>query len=470
MNALRIFILLFVAVLAGCASQNHPTAQKGSLPYVAADTSRTIDLTNPPRDLWDRIRRGFAIPNFHGELTDHWTNYYASNPESVFVMSQRASKYLYHIVDELERRGMPTELALIPFVESAYNPTALSRSQASGLWQFVPKTGEHFKLAQNWWLDQRRDPIASTNAALDYFTYLYDFQGDWYLAMASYNWGEGAVRRAMEKNEAMGLPTDYASLKMPDETRNYVPKLQAIKNIIANPRKFGMSLPGISNEPYFTTVKKTQDIDIEVAAQLAEMSVDEFKSLNASFNRPVILAEHEPTLLIPTAKIEAFKANLNNYSGKLASWNTYKAKRGESLAAIAKRHGISLNELRSVNGISARQSTALAQTLLIPSRMGDSPPVQLASLSSNDETATRMTVSNKLPTAAPRAPVRVVTPAPLKVPNVRTHTVRGGETLFSLAKRYNTSVNELKRLNNLNSGSKLATGTKLRVPGSGARG
>lgn len=477
MNALRIFILLLVAVLAGCASQTHQTAKQGSSPYVAADTSRTIDLTSPPRDMWDRIRRGFAIPNFNSELTDYWTNYYASHPESVLVMSQRASKYLYHIVEELDRRGMPTELALLPFVESAYNPTALSRSQASGLWQFVPKTGQHFKLEQNWWLDERRDPIASTNAALDYFTYLYDFQGDWYLALASYNWGEGAVRRAMDKNEAAGLPTDYASLKMPDETRNYVPKLQAIKNIIANPRKFGMTLPTLRNEPYFTTIKKTQDIDIEVAAQLAEMSVEEFKSLNASFNRPVILAEHEPTLLIPTDKIETFKANLNNYRGQLASWDTYKAKRGESLAAIAKRHGISVSELRSVNGISSRQTTAVAQTLLIPSRLGPSArnPIQLASLDDTADTPPRRvsavvdTTRLKVVTP-PRAGNRTTNVTSVqRPPTARTHTVRGGETLYSLAKRYNTSINELRRLNNLNS-SKLSTGTKLRVPGAGVRG
>lgn len=250
MNCLRLFLLSILVVLTGCATQSDRHAQNSRHTYSAAETSRTIDLTHPPRDMWDRIRRGFGVPNLDTELVEHWTQYYAARPESIHIMSQRASKYLYHIVDELDRRNLPTELALLPFVESAYNPTALSRSQASGLWQFIPSTGRHYKLEQDWWRDMRRDPIASTSAALQYLSYLYEFQGDWYLALASYNWGEGAVRRALERNEKKGLPLDYRALTMPEETRNYVPKLQAIKNIVANPEKYGVTLPTISNTPY----------------------------------------------------------------------------------------------------------------------------------------------------------------------------------------------------------------------------
>jgi membrane-bound lytic murein transglycosylase D len=458
MIGLRLFILLIVAMLAGCATQSNNTAGSGTGMY-AADTSRTIDLTNPPNDMWDRIRRGFTIPNYNSELTDYWTQYYASHPESVLLMSQRAGKYLYHIVDELNRRGMPTELALLPFVESAYNPTALSRSQASGLWQFIPSTGRHFNLRQDWWRDDRRDPIASTNAALDYFTYLYDFQGDWYLALASYNWGEGAVRRAMDRNADAGQATDYASLKLPEETRNYVPKLQAIKNIISNPRKYGITLPAVRNTPYFTTVKKTQNIDIEVAAQLAEMSVDEFRSLNAAFNRPVIVADHNPVLLIPTDKLARFQANLANYDGPLTSWETYRPRKGESLSAIAKKHGITVAELKSANGIGSRQSRATSPSLLVPARNRPGAPqggIQLVSL--NTSAATNASSS-------PSTDIRIVR----RSPNVRVHTVRSGDTLYGLAKRYNTSVTELRRLNNLK-GSKLSLGTKLRVPGTDVRG
>ncbi|MCC2597004.1 transglycosylase SLT domain-containing protein [Pusillimonas sp. MFBS29] len=460
MNCLRLFILLIVAVLAGCATQNSQDPYgHAKKQYTAAETSRTIDLTHPPRDMWDRIRRGFAIPNLDSDLTEQWTLYYASHPQSVLTMSERASKYLYYIVDELERRGLPTELALLPFVESAYNPTAYSRAKASGLWQFIPSTGRQYNLQQDSWRDQRRDPVASTNAALDYLTYLYDFQGDWYLALASYNWGEGSVKRAMEKNASTGMLTDYASINMPAETRNYVPKLQAIKNIIAAPDKFGITLPPVSNTPYFTAVKKKKDIDIEVAAQLAEMPLEEFKALNASFNRPVILAEHNPTLLLPTDRVDIFNTNLQAYKGELSSWDTYKSKKGESYAAIAKRHGISLGTLRAANGLSKKQSRALAQTLLVPARHSRGS-IQLASLEApaSPNTASGTKVTRK-------QDVRVLR----RGANVRTHTVKGGDTLFALAKRYNTSVNELRKLNNLK-GDKLSKGKRLRVPGTGIRG
>ncbi|HWK61945.1 MAG TPA: transglycosylase SLT domain-containing protein [Eoetvoesiella sp.] len=466
MNCLRLFILLIVAVLAGCAS-NQTSQYANKKVYTAEETSRTIDLTHPPRDMWDRIRRGFAIPNLHSDLADQWTEYYASHPEAVYRMSQRASKYLYFIVDELERRGMPTELALLPFVESAYNPTAYSKSNASGLWQFIPSTGLHYNLQQDSWRDQRRDPIASTHAALDYLSYLYDFQGDWYLALASYNWGEGAVKRSLDKNADAGLPTDYASISMPDETRNYVPKLQAIKNIVANPKKYGITLPSVSNTPYFTTIKRTQSIDVAVAAQLAEMSVEDFKALNASFNRPVILGEHEPTLLLPTDRADIFKANLEAYQGKLSSWQAYHARQGESYAAIAKKYGISLASLRKINGLSSKKTRAIAQTLLVP-KLESGGGIQLASLEypSNDSGSETRKPSIKKVSVQRRGKDVVVVK---RKANVRTHTVQSGDTLYSLAKRYHTSIDELRKLNNLKSNS-LARGKQLRVPGTNIRG
>ena len=454
MNCLRLLVLLLVAVLAGCASQNPNLSG-----YSANGAPRTAALAQPPHDMWDRIRRGFAIPDLDDDLTEQWTEFYASRPQSVQTMSQRASKYLYYIVDELERRGLPTELALLPFVESAYNPAALSRSQASGLWQFIPSTGKHYNLQQDWWKDQRRDPVASTNAALEYLSYLYDFQGDWYLALASYNWGEGSVKRAIEKNEKASLPTDYISLKMPDETRNYVPKLQAIKNIIANPEKYGITLPQVSNEPYFATVEKNEDMDLAVAAKLAEMPLDEFKELNPSFNRPVVLAAHNPVLLLPTDRVDIFNANLEAYQGKLSSWDIYKSKKGESYAAIAKRHGISLGKLRAVNGLSSRQSRAVAQTLLVPANASSTGGIQLASLEVPEAPSSQSSSPGK------RSDIRVLR----RGSNVRTHTVKNGDTLFALAKRYNTSVNELRKLNNLK-GNLLPKGKRLRVPGTGIRG
>jgi membrane-bound lytic murein transglycosylase D len=456
---LRLFILLITAVLAGCATNttNQPYAS-AKRTYTAAETSRTIDLTHPPRDMWDRIRRGFAIPDLHNDLAQQWTDYYASHPASIVLMSQRASKYLYYIVNELDRRGLPTELALLPFVESAYDPTAYSRSNASGLWQFIPSTGQQYNLQQDRWRDQRRDPIASTNAALDYLKYLYDFQGDWYLALASYNWGEGAVRRAMDRNTSNATLPDYSSINMPAETRNYVPKLQAIKNIIANPRKYGITLPEISNQPYFATVRKSRDMDIAVAARLAEMSVEDFKSLNASFNRPIMLGENNPTLLLPTNRVDIFNANLEAYKGRLSSWDTYKAKIGESYASIAKQHGISLKKLRQVNGLSGKTNRAVAQTLLVPAP-DTQGGIQLASLKDSDRDD-----SPVIPDRRQRDIVVIRRKA-----NVRTHTVKPGDTLYSLATRYHTSVDALRKLNNLKN-TNLAKGERLRVPGTDIRG
>ena len=459
MKFLRFFLFGLVITLAGCAVQQQQVSHTG--PQIAADTSRTIDLTHPPKDMWDRIRRGYAIPNLNTDLVNHWTDYYARNARSISVMSERASKYLYHIVGELEQRGMPTELALLPFVESAYNPVAYSKAHASGLWQFVPSTGKDFNLQQNWWLDQRRDPIASTQAALDYLEYLYDFQGDWYLALASYNWGQGSVRRAIERNEKDGLGIDYLSLRMPEETQNYVPKLQAIKNIITNPQKYGIELPRVHNVPYFTTIKRNDHIDIEVAAELAEMSLDDFKFLNPSYNRATIPA-HSATLLLPTDKADIFETNIKSYKGRLSHWDIYTPRSGESYADIAKRHGIALSQLRAVNGLGSKQHKAVAaQTLLVPASMtephitADPLGVQLASLSDTPA----LTVQ---PTTPPAVQARVRTQANTEA--TRTHIVRKGDTLYSIARRYNTTVSTLQQLNKLKS-TNLAPGLRLHIPG-----
>lgn len=461
MKILRLILPLILVLLAGCATHRTPTDQRQA--YVAEDTSRTVDLTHPPRDMWDRVRRGFSIPNLHSERVDYWTDYYAAHPQSVLLMSQRAGKYLYYIVDELNRRGLPTELALLPFVESAYDPTALSRSQASGLWQFIPSTGLHYKLQQDWWRDQRRDPVASTQAALDYLSYLYDFQGDWYLALASYNWGEGAVKRAMDKAVSNDKLPIYTQLDMPDETRNYVPKLQAIKNIIARPEKYGITLPKVSNSPYFTTVHKSRDMDIAVAAALAEMPIEDFRALNPAYNRPVMLAEHNPALHLPLDKVAVFNSNLETYTGRLSSWQVMHPRRGQSLAAIAKSYGITLDQLRQANNLGSRQTQAKVATLLIPAApAAEDSGIRLASYDPETDKPTLRQVRTAPPAAHATARLR-------STPSVRTHTIRKGDTLYSLARRYNTSVDALRKLNNLKSSS-LSTGQRLRVPGTDMQG
>src|SRR4030095_3481079 len=211
-----------------------------------ADPQR-IDRTAPVDDVWQRIRDGFAVPDLDNALVREKTRYYAARPEYMQRIVDRSRLYLYHIVEEIEKRGLPTELALLPMVESAFNPMAYSHKHASGIWQFVPGTGKRFELKQNSYYDGRRDIVDSTGAALDYLTSLHKRYGDWHLVLASYNWGENAVARAVARNRKAGKPTDYASLRMPKETRNYVPKLQALKNIISAPSKYGIELAPIPN-------------------------------------------------------------------------------------------------------------------------------------------------------------------------------------------------------------------------------
>ncbi|MEF8731350.1 MAG: transglycosylase SLT domain-containing protein [Candidatus Accumulibacter meliphilus] len=271
-----------------------PAGSDGPLPVVEvaapARLPETIDLTYESAEIFQHLRRGFSMPNINSELVLHHQQWYLNRPDYLRRMITRSSRYLHFIIVELDKRGMPLEIALLPMVESAYNPTAYSRSHASGLWQFVPATGKQYNLEQNWWVDERRDIVQSTGAALDYLQYIYELHGDWHLALASYNWGEGAVGRAIKKNAAQGLPTDYLSLKMPEETRNYVPKLQALKNIFSNPNILAdLDMLGVPMRPYFATVTNSGNIDVKLAAKLAEMPVQEFVALNPSHNRAVIM-------------------------------------------------------------------------------------------------------------------------------------------------------------------------------------
>lgn len=342
----------------------------------------TVDLTVEADDLWERMRRGFSMPDLNTELVTDRQIYYINRPGALRQIFTRGQRYLYHIVEELERRGMPTELALLPMVESAFNPMALSSAQASGLWQFIPSTGKSYNLEQNWWVDERRDVIASTNAALDYLQTIYEMHGDWQLALASYNWGEGAVGRAVAKNRAAGLPTEYQHLNMPGETRYYVPKLQALKNIVAQPELFGITLPRIPNRPYFVTVESRVALDLATAARLAETSVDEILALNPGYKRPVLPTNGSQSLVIPASQVEAFLINLSRHDPASASWRTYELREGEGLEGVADRLGISASRLRQVNGLSPRARIGSGYTLIVPSESeGD-----------------RITLANLLPT------------------------------------------------------------------------
>jgi membrane-bound lytic murein transglycosylase D len=325
-----------------------------------------MDLTTSPISLWTRIRLGFALPDVASALVREQEEWFANRPEYIKRTVARSSRYLHYIVEALQKRGMPSEIALLPIIESAYNPVAYSRAHASGIWQFIPSTGRSFGLQQNFWYDGRRDVMAATNAALDYLQKLYDMFGSWDLALAAYNWGEGAVGRAIAKNTAMGLATDYQSLTMPQETRYYLPKLQAVKNIIANPAQFGIELAEVPNQPYFVAVPTNKNIDIKLAAKLAGVPLEEFQSLNPAHSRPVIRADSAFSLLLPADKADTFRANLESNSQPLVSWQTYTLRSGDTLGRVATRHGISVAQLKQLNDISAHERIGPGSTLLVP--------------------------------------------------------------------------------------------------------
>lgn len=344
-------------------------------------TPPLLDLTTPPTDLWERIRRGFGMPDLHDALVVDRQSWYLNRPEALRRIFERGGRYLHYIIGELEKRGLPTELALLPMVESAYNPQAVSSARAMGMWQFIPSTGKNYDLEQNWWVDERRDIVASTDAALNYLKNIYEMHGDWHLALASYNWGEHAVARAIAKNQAKGLLTDYASLTMPAETRYYVPKLQALKNIVAQPEVYGFRLPPLANQSYFESVIKPERIDVAVAARLAEIPLEEFVSLNPAYQRPVINGHQAGPLLLPTDKVDIYLANLARHAAEdkpLSNWQTYRLKKGESLARVAARHKISEAQLRQINGINRRIRVSTGFDLLVPRPGSLANPVLMA--------------------------------------------------------------------------------------------
>ncbi len=330
-------------------------------------SSRTVAALAPPADLWERIRRGYGMPDLDNDLVHDREQWYATRPDYIFRMTERSKKYLFHIVEELEVRGMPTELALLPFIESAFNPQAVSGAKAAGMWQFMPATGKYFELKQNVFRDDRRDVLASTKAALDYLQKLYGMFGDWHLALAAYNWGEGSVGRAIAKNQRLGQSTTYADLNMPMETRMYVPKLQAVKNIVSNPDAFNSKLPLIENHPYFQSVTIRRDIDVTLAAKLADVPLDDFKALNPSVNKPVIMAAGTPQILLPWDNAAIFQRNLDGYTGaRLASWTVWVAPSTMRAADAAKRVGMGEADLRNINNIPPRMVIRAGSTLLVP--------------------------------------------------------------------------------------------------------
>jgi len=392
-------------------------------------------------DLWERVRRGFSMPDLDSDLVRDRERWYATRPDYVARMTERGGRYLFHIVEELDKRGMPTELALLPFIESAYNPQAMSVARASGMWQFIPSTGRDFELKQNVFRDDRRDVLASTRAALDYLQKLYGMFGDWHLALAAYNWGEGSVQRAIAKNQRAGRPTDYMSLRMPAETQGYVPKLQAVKNIVSRPASFNLQLPELYNHPYFLSVPIEHDIDVVLAIRLAGMSSDEFQNLNPQMNRPVILAAGTPQILLPYDNANRFVRELPQHRGPLTSWTTWIAPRTMKSAEAAHAVGMPEEEFREVNRIPARMVIKSGSTLVVPRRNA-----MIADVSS---------------TVADNATIMLAPDAP----PLRKVSLRAGknDSVDSVAKRYRVSPAQVAEWNSVGSGARFPAGKTIVV-------
>jgi len=367
---------LALGLLSGCATVPTPTPTvetvKQADPVLspvqeAAVSNARVAPIALPNDLWERIRKGYKMPNLETDLVTDRTQWYASKPDYLQRMGERSGRYLYYIVEEIERRNMPMELALLPFIESAFNPQAVSSARASGMWQFMPATGKSFDLKQNAFRDDRRDVQASTRAALDYLERLHKMFGDWHLALAAYNWGEGNVGKAIARNKRAGLPTKYTDLSMPMETRMYVPKLQAMKNIVGNPPQYGVTLTSIPNHPFFQSVPLPRDMDVSVIAKLAEVSVEDFKALNPSANRPVLLAAGTPSILLPWDNAEVFQRNFETSSiTRMASWTAWIAPANMKVADAAKRVNMSEADFRAINNIPPRMQIKAGSALLVP--------------------------------------------------------------------------------------------------------
>jgi membrane-bound lytic murein transglycosylase D len=325
----------------------------------------TLDFAEEPGDVWADIRKGFSIPDLETPAIKVRERALLKNKRLVNAMLQRSEPYIYFIAQECAKRGMPSELALLPFIESQFNPHARSPSAAEGLWQFIPSTGRQFDLKQNTWVDERRDLVASTRAALDYLTYLYDMHGDWHLALLSYNWGEGSVLRAVKKAQEAGLEPTLDNLELPLETKHYIPKLQALKNLIQNPERFGTTLPKFPNKPYFAEIKRSSDVDLREIARLAGVELEIIRKLNPGLNQPILYAAHSNTLLVPIEYSAKIQASLSVYKPPKPQ-RSYTVRKGDTLGEIAARFDVSVKALQRLNGLGKKKLIKPGMKLGIP--------------------------------------------------------------------------------------------------------
>lgn len=444
-RAARVLVVVCATTLAGCSGMGQKDDDQGR------DTDRALDMNQQtqwleeaeterePQDIWARMRNGFKLQDEIGvnPRVERQRLWYVSKPSFLESASARGSLYIHYVVERLEERNMPLELALLPVVESAYNPFAYSRSHAVGIWQFIPSTGRHYNLRQTNWYDGRRDITASTNAALNYLDRLHEmFNGDWLLALAAYNAGEGTVSRAIERNQKLGLPTDYWNLPLPQETQDYVPKLLALSQLVMAPEAYGVNLSPIANEPYFEVVEvKQQRLDLSQVAELADMEADEMYQLNPAFKKRITM-DGPQHLLVPTDKAELLTANLALMKPReLVDWKQYRVRNGDSLHGIANRYHVTVKTLKEINGLSSNH-LRVGQQLSIPVEPGLQPEQPL---------------------------FQNVASAPVPAP-ARSHKVKSGDNLWSIARQYKVDVQDIKRWNQLKA-NHLKAGQVLKLQG-----
>jgi membrane-bound lytic murein transglycosylase D len=442
----RALAVVLCIVLSGCQSTSqNPDRSRDTDPAVGLERepewlTSTLQVQEP-EDIWERVRNGYQLQDAIGinPRIEQQRLWFVSNPSFVEKVGERSNPYIYYIVERLEERNMPMELALLPMIESAYNPLAYSHANAVGLWQFIPSTGRSFNLRQTSWYDGRRDVMASTNAAMNYLSRLHAmFDGDWLLALAAYNAGEGRVARAIERNRKLGLPTDYWNLSLPSETQNYVPKLLALSQVVMSPQAYGVSLEPIANEPYFEKVELTQRMDLSRVAALADLDEDQLYLLNPAFKRRITL-DGPQHLLVPADKAELLAANLLLMKpDELVDWQQYRVRSGDSLHGIATRYRLTVNTLKDINRLTSNH-LSVGQVLSIPAEPGVSPS----------------------------EPLYWGTTASAVASTTRTYRVKSGDNLWLVARAHNVSVADVKRWNNLK-GNNLRIGQVLNFQSGGA--
>jgi len=427
------------------------TATPGTAPAAASaagstSTQPAVAYTN----IWARMRAGFTLPPLDSHLIARHEQWFASNPEYMFRMVDRAQRYLYYIVEEVNARGMPMEIALLPAIESSYKPHAYSRARAAGLWQFIPSTGRKYGLKMNWWYDGRRDVMASTQAALDYLEKLYnDFDGDWFLALAAYNAGEGKIGRAIEYNRTRGKPTDFPALtRIKWETKNYVPRLMAMVNIVRDPQKYGVTLASIPNQPYFTVVETDRQVDLGVVAELVNLDIHDLHNINPGYSRWATDPDGPHKLLVPVDKKDALVEGLNQLpETERVQWRQHTVQRGETLSEIGRRYGVSVSAIRQANRMHSNLIRA-KQSLVIP--------------------VSSRALTPRVTTVRTSRPKPTVARADTAGDQLIVHRVRRGDTLWSIARRYGVLVQNLIEWNLLDPSAVLKLGQRIKIWPAGA--